>query len=189
MTKKFITYIYNWIMCTIKKIIIKNGKKTDVYIGWRTKIVGKISIGKNSVIGKNCYLGSYGQKSRFSIGERVNIGMFCQMACATEIKIENDVLFGPNVYIADYNHEYRDIKIPISMQGLKKNDKGVFIKSGAWIGKNVVIVGNVTIGKNSVIGANSFVNKDIPDYCVAVGTPCKIVKKYNFNTNQWEKTI
>lgn len=40
----------------------------------------------------------------------------------------------------------------------------------------MVIVGNLTIGKNSVIGANSFVDKDIPDYCVAVGIPCKVIK-------------
>lgn len=49
--------------------------------------------------------------------------MFCQMATVTEIKIEDDVLFGPNVYVADYNHQYKDINKPISMQGLKKMKK------------------------------------------------------------------
>ena len=43
-------------------------------------------------------------------------------------------------------------------------------------GINVVIVGNVKIGKHCVIGANSVVTKDIPDYCVAVGSPARVIK-------------
>ena len=46
-----------------------------------------------------------------------------------------------------------------------------------------MIVGNVKIGKHCVIGANSIVNKDIPDFCVAVGCPAKIIKSYN--ENEW----
>ena len=45
----------------------------------------------------------------------------------------------------------------------------------------------VTIGKNSVIGANSVVTKDIPDYCVAVGAPAKVIKKYDFESGKWLK--
>ena len=52
---------------------------------------------------------------------------------------------------------------------------------------NVVICGNVHIGKHTVIGAGTFVNKDIPSYCVAVGNPAKVVKKYNFERGEWEK--
>ena len=41
---------------------------------------------------------------------------------------------------------------------------------------------------NCVIGANSVVTKDIPDYCVAVGAPVKIIKRYNRDTGSWERT-
>lgn len=51
----------------------------------------------------------------------------------------------------------------------------------------MVIAGTVTIGKHCVIGANSVVTKDIPDYCVAAENPCKIIKRYSFETKQWEK--
>lgn len=61
------------------------------------------------------------------------------------------------------------------------------IGDGTWIGTNVVIVGNVHIGKNCVIGANSVVSTNIPDYSVAVGSPAKVVKRYNFENKQWEK--
>lgn len=58
----------------------------------------------------------------------------------------------------------------------------MIIGHGSWLGTNVVIVGNVHIGYNCVIGANSVVTKDIPDYCVAVGAPVKIIKKYYRDT-------
>ena len=45
----------------------------------------------------------------------------------------------------------------------------------------------VTIGKQSVIAAGSIVTKDIPDYCVAVGNPARVIKKYNLDTQKWEK--
>lgn len=63
---------------------------------------------------------------------------------------------------------------------------GVSIGDETWIGTGVVIAGTVTIGKHCVIGANSVVTKDIPDYCVAAGNPCKIIKRYSFETKQWE---
>ena len=49
------------------------------------------------------------------------------------------------------------------------------IEDDVWIGANVIILGNVTIGKGSVFGAGSVVNKDIPDYSIAVGNPCKVI--------------
>ena len=45
-----------------------------------------------------------------------------------------------------------------------------------------------SIGKHCVIGANSVVIHDIPDYCVAVGAPARIVKRYDFSAQQWRKT-
>lgn len=44
------------------------------------------------------------------------------------------------------------------------------------------------IGRHCVIGAGSMVNKDIPDYCVVVGSPARIIKRYNPQSGQWEKT-
>lgn len=47
--------------------------------------------------------------------------------------------------------------------------------------------GRVSIGKKAVIGAGSVVTKSVPDYCIAVGNPAKVIKKYNFTTHAWEK--
>jgi abequosyltransferase len=48
-------------------------------------------------------------------------------------------------------------------------------------------MGNVIIGKHCIIGANSVVNKNIPDYCVAVGNPSRSVKTFDVKTGQWVK--
>jgi len=50
-----------------------------------------------------------------------------------------------------------------------------------------VIAGARHIGHNCVIGANSVVTSDIPDYCVAVGIPAKVIKKYDFKKKSWIK--
>ena len=51
------------------------------------------------------------------------------------------------------------------------------IGENVWIGAGTIIVPGVTIGKNSVIGAGSVVVKDIPDNVVAVGNPCRVLRK------------
>ena len=69
-----------------------------------------------------------------------------------------------------------------------KSDR-IEIGEGTWIGINAVIVGNIRIGKHCVIGANSVVTKDIPDYCVAVGIPVRVIREYNRVSKKWESVI
>ena len=99
--------------------------------------------------------------------------------------ISNDVLISDKVYISDNLHNYKDINIPIKNQNII--DKGtVIIGKHTWLGENVCVIG-ASVGKHCVIGANSVVLKDIPDYSIAVGSPARVIKKYNKNTNVWEK--
>ena len=62
----------------------------------------------------------------------------------------------------------------------------IVIGEDTWIGTKATIIGNIHIGKHCVIAANSVITKDIPDYSIAAGIPAKIIKRYNFKTNQWE---
>jgi len=55
----------------------------------------------------------------------------------------------------------------------------VNIKSGAVINPGVIVIAGVTIGENSIISPRSVVVQDIPDYCIAVGNPARVVKKIN----------
>ena len=49
------------------------------------------------------------------------------------------------------------------------------------------VLSGVTIGEGSIIGAMSVVNKDIPPFTIAVGSPAKVIKKYNHSTKKWDK--
>ena len=56
------------------------------------------------------------------------------------------------------------------------NDRRPVIGDNVTLGVNVTIIGDITIGNNVTIGAGSVVVKDIPDNCVAVGNPCRVIK-------------
>ena len=55
----------------------------------------------------------------------------------------------------------------------------IVIKDGAHVGIGAIIMPGVTIGEGAVIGAGAVVTKDIPPYCVAVGTPAKVIKNFS----------
>ncbi|SDD31872.1 Acetyltransferase (isoleucine patch superfamily) [Mucilaginibacter pineti] len=95
------------------------------------------------------------------------------------------VMFAQNIVVSGLNHGYEDISTPPRLQ--KVITKQITIMDNVWIGANSVITAGVTIGKHSIVGAGSVVTKSIPDYSVAVGNPAKVIKKYNFTTNAWEK--
>lgn len=90
------------------------------------------------------------------------------------VKIGNGVAFGPNVVIVGATHPVDPIeRVDNYVEWARKIEIG----DKVWIGSNVTILPGVTIGEGTTIGANSVVNKDVPSFCVAVGTPARIVKK------------
>lgn len=187
--KLLLQTLIGWIKC--KANHIKYTKET--YIGINVKIInregGRFELKPKVIIRPSCDLFVHKLDSHLSIGEGTEIGNHSTISAQNSIVIEDNVLTAPNVYIADHNHEYEDIHIPICQQGTRCSPcSRVVIGSGTWLGKNVVVAGNVKIGRNCVIGANSVVTKDIPDYCVAAGVPAKEIRKYDPETRQWAKT-
>lgn len=117
-----------------------------------------------------------GRGGTVRIGKGSEIGERCRISIANSLEIGEKVLLSPNVYITDCDHEYRDVDVPVIDQGIVQRGQKVSIGEGSYIGINAVIVGNVRIGRHCVVGANSVVTKDVPDYCVAVGSPAKVIK-------------
>lgn len=111
------------------------------------------------------------------IGRGSEIGERCRISIANSLNIGKKVLLSPNVYITDCDHECRNLGVPVIDQGIVQKGQTVSIGDGSYIGINAVIVGNVKIGKHCVIGVDSVVTKDVPDYCVAVGSPARVIKQ------------
>jgi acetyltransferase-like isoleucine patch superfamily enzyme len=150
----------------------------------------RIQVGEGVNIERHCWIQTIGssaddQEVKLVIGARASIGMGASISAARRVTIGEDVLFARNVYISDHAHAYEDIKVPIMRQGITE-PKPVTIGRHAWLGQNVVVLPGVSIGEHCVIGANSVVNASIPDYCVAVGTPARVVRRYNAETRAWE---
>ena len=121
------------------------------------------------------------------IGRRVQIGPRTTLSAVREVVIEDDVLFGMNVYVSDHIHAFRDPRTPIKDQGLPPAGR-VRIGKGAWIGANVVIVADgkdLEIGANAVIGANSVVTKSVPPRSVAAGSPVRVVDRWDEASGRW----
>ena len=124
---------------------------------------------------------------KLQIGDYCAFGQQLHMTCANEIVIGNYVTISARVLITDINHSYQEIDVPSLCQKLET--KPVAIGDNSWIGMNAVIVPGVKIGKNVVVGASAVVTKDVPDDCVVVGNPAKIIKRYDRTKNIWVKVL
>jgi len=149
-----------------------------------------IEIGSNVYIGYKAWLGALpltgNRNCRLIIEDGVYIGNYNHIYATSYIRIGTKTMIADKVYIADNQHSFDDITQPFFGQPIKQL-KEVSIGEWGWIGENVCIIG-ASIGKSCIIGANSVVTKDIPDYCIAVGSPAKIIKRFCFDDKIWKKT-
>lgn len=194
---KRICYLRGWIRFGKKVYIEKNvtihgisnikiGKKCKIFQGTILNATnGKIIFFDNVTICVNSIINSAG--GIISIDSGTTVGDLCNLYGQGSLKIGKDVMIASCVQIVPNQHEYKDISVAIKFQPEKS--KGITINDGCWIGTNVVILDNIKIGKNSVIGAGSVVNKNIPDYSVAAGVPCQIVKQYNLIEKCWNTPL
>lgn len=164
-----------------KKFGVTAGR--SVYIGKHCSLKGKRQISLEDSVTLRPYVQIWSGGGTVKIGKGSEIGERCRISIANSLDIGEKVLFSPNVYITDCDHEYRDVNVPVIDQGIVQRGQRVSIGDGSYIGINAVIVGNVKIGKHCVIGANSVVTKDVPDYCVAVGSPAKVIKRMPGKSN------
>lgn len=164
--------IFGWLQVRRFGVVAGQG----VYIGLHCALKGK----KNITLEDSVTVRPYAQiwsVGTVRIGRGSEIGERCRISIANSLNMGEKVLLSPNVYITDCDHEYCNLEVPVIDQGVVQRGQTVSIGDGSYIGINAVIVGNVKIGKHCVIGANSVVTKDVPDYCVAVGSPSRVIKK------------
>lgn len=127
----------------------------------------EISIGNEAMIGDgywfNVITPGLGTPPKIMIGECVQCGSDVILSAINRIELGKNVEMGSNVYISDTDHQFREIGIPIGLQGVTSSDNYVFIGENTIIGSHSVIVGQVTIGRDCIIAPHTVVTKDIPD--------------------------
>ena len=119
------------------------------------------------------------------LGDHVIISEGCFISACNRLVIEENVGVSPNVMIIDNSRILGNVGLPSKEQDLKIGY--VHIGADSWIAYGACILPNVTIGKHCIIGALSVVNKDIPPYSLAVGSPARVVKQYDFDRGEWVK--
>ena len=111
--------------------------------------------------------------THIEVGKNFFANYNCTILDVAKVKIGDNCQMAPNVSIYTAGHPIH----PVSRNSGYEYGKEVTIGDNVWIGGNSVICPGVTIGDHVVIGAGSVVTKDIPDWSVAAGNPCKGIRK------------
>jgi acetyltransferase-like isoleucine patch superfamily enzyme len=172
-----------WVRLFVNPFIHKKGRNTIIRFNTRMDLFPfkNFSIGSNSIVEDFATINN-------GVGDVVignNCGIGLSNVIIGPVEIGNYVMLAQNIVISGLNHGYEDVTVPPRLQ--KVVTKQITIEDNVWIGANSVVTAGVTIGKHAVIGAGSVITKDIPQFSVAVGNPARVIKKYNFATNNWQK--
>ena len=150
-----------------------------------------IDFGKQITLGRYCrfdVLGTHESKI-LSFGDNVVVGDNVRISCIEKIRIGNNVLIGSRVLIIDNAHgkyDGQDADTPYTPPNLRTlQSEPIEVGDNVWIGGNTVILPGVHIGDNVVIGGGSVVTKDIPDWSIAAGNPCKVIRKITEEDKQY----
>ena len=126
------------------------------------------------------------------IGDDVFINDYVHIGCVHQVTIGSNVLMASKIFISDHNHgRYSGFdadggsspSVPPAERAI--DYASVFIGDNVWLGEFVSVLPGSSIGAGSVIGANSVVNGSIPPFSVAVGSPARVIKTYDFQARQW----
>ena len=149
----------------------------------------KIFFGSNLTTGVGCRFDVFSKTKdkKLIIGDGVQINDYVHLAVVESLVIGNRVLIASRVFISDHNHgSYTGDDSPLTPPVKRQiYSQPVVIEDDVWIGESVCILPGVKIGKGAVIGAGAVVTHDVESYTVAVGSPARSIKKYDFTLKHW----
>lgn len=131
-----------------------------------------IVIGNGVFIGRNTIISC--KNGDIIIDDNANLGFNCEAFSASRIRIGKNVLLAAYAYLVGGTHRFDRTDLPILFQ--ERSSQGIEVDDNAWVGAHAVVFDGVKIGKDCIIGAGAVVNKDVPDWMIAVGVPAKIVQ-------------
>lgn len=142
----------------------------SIYGGKNAKLV----FGEMNTIYPGCSIRI--DKGQMKTGDEVSFGPGCHIyEPRGGLSIGNNCMIGGGCLISGVNHGYSALDIPMRLQ--LSQELPIMIEDDVWIGMGVVILPGVRIGSGSIIGAGSVVTRDIPAFSIAMGTPCRVIKK------------
>lgn len=148
-------------------VFLDRGVTIQARPGYGRLILGSwIHIGAGSAI--RCHEGT------MRIGDKCIIGRDVSINCYLDVDIGAASMIADWVYIADFDHRFDDLQVPIKDQGIVKDR--ISIGRDVWIGTKSTVVRGVRIGDGAVVGANSVVTRDLPARGIAVGSPARVVR-------------
>lgn len=155
-----------------------------------------IKIAKGFTTGKGCRLEAYPQKKEkvLIFGKNFQMNDYVHITAMKRVEIGDNVLMASKIYISDCTHgSYAGDEFDSHPDSIPKErnmfSKPVIIEDNVWLGEFVSVLPGVTIGRGTIVGANSVVSKSLPEYVIAVGIPAKPIKKFNFQSQKWEKYL
>lgn len=179
------------LLSKIKLFFYKKDIGKNTYIDKSVHVTGwkNISIGSNTGISENTWINvneRIGDKKHIIIGNNCYIGRRNFFSSGLLIKISDYFMSGIECKFMGSDHLFENPFFPYISTGTT-TEKKIIIETNVWLGAGVTIIGYLTIGRGSIIGAGSLVNKDIPPFSIAVGNPCKVIKRYDFSVDKWVK--
>ena len=122
---------------------------------------------------------------RINIGEGTVIHPYSHIGAIESVRIGCGVLIASHVFITDHDHDWSCPAEPV-IRNRRAIASAVKIGDYAWLGERVMVLKGVHIGEHSIIGAGSIVTNDVPPYSMAVGSPARVVKRYDHNLQCWK---
>ncbi len=150
------------------KLATTDQNDAEAYEAAAREILGSAGVGLDIQPGFHCDWGL-----NIHVGDNFTANYNVTILDIAPVTVGDNCMFGPGTLITTVGHP---------VDGARRRNriawaKPVTIGNDVWLGGHVSVMPGVTIGNNVVVGAGSVVTKDLPDNCVAIGAPARVVKQ------------
>ena len=185
-------FYYTLLTGKLKRLITTKSKiGHNIYLDPTVRLIGidNIEIGQNSLLSEGVWLNvnhRIEKEKKIIIGNNCHIGKSNYFSSGPLIILKDYCFTGIDCQFLGCGHKIDNPFIPYRFSGLSTGKK-IEIGVNCWLTTSVTVMEGVKVGHGSIIGARSLVIEDIPPFSIAVGNPCKVIKRFNFKTNKWVK--
>jgi acetyltransferase-like isoleucine patch superfamily enzyme len=146
-----------------------------------------IRLGRNTIVGDRCWLNVNDRQTGLigiDIGNNCFIGRDNFLSSGKRITIGDYALTAKDCQFIGSTHIYSDPTMPYLATGTSGSDE-IRVGANCFFGVGVTVLGHVTIGHGCIIGAGATVTCDIPPFSLVVGSPARVIKRFDFASHQW----